>query len=132
MRGSYVKSPISAFVIVISMGLVAAVAVATAGAARDAETKRRPAVVMTSEYPVVVAGRGFVGRERITLRVVTGSGAYAKALRATVAGTFRATFADADAQCYPYTVTAVGRAGSRAVQTRRFNIPPPCGIDPQP
>ena len=130
--GSNVKSSISRLLVAISVGLVTAFAVGSAVAAPDAETKRRPAVAMTSESPVVVAGRGFVGRERISLRVVIGNRAYSRALRATVAGTFRATFAEADAQCHPYTVTAVGRAGTRATQTRRFNIPPPCGIDPQP
>jgi hypothetical protein len=117
---------------VISIGSAAVSAAGPTMAAPELEAERRTAVVMTNESPVVVAGRGFAARERIALSVRIGARAYMKALRATAAGTFRATFAQADAQCHPYTVTAVGRAGSRAVQTRRFNIPPPCGIDPQP
>jgi hypothetical protein len=129
--GSTVKSRISRVVCLISVASLAVAAAGLASAAPERETKRHPAVVVTNENPVVVAGRGFAARERVALSVRIGSRAYAKALRATPAGTFRATFAQADAQCQPYTVTAVGRSGSRAVQTRRFNIPPPCGIDPQ-
>ena len=89
-------------------------------------------MALTSETPVVIAGRGFRGRERISLRLVLGTQRFAKAFRATRSGTFRATFVQADASCSPFTLIAVGRAGSRATQTRRFNIPPPCGIAPQP
>jgi hypothetical protein len=115
---------------VISLALAGILAVG-ALAAPAAETKRRPAVVVTSEDPVVVAGRGFVPRERVVLRVLVGSHAYSKQLRATALGTFRATFAEADAECHPFSVTALGGAGSRATQVRRITIPPPCGIDPQ-
>lgn len=130
--GSNVKSPISRFLVAISVGVATPVVAAGAIAAPVSEEKRRPAVAVTRESPVVVAGRGFAARERVALRAVVGSRAFSTSLRATSAGTFRATFAEADANCHPYTITAVGRSGSRASQTRRFNIPPPCGMDPQP
>jgi hypothetical protein len=130
--GSTVKSRISRVVFLIAVGLVPVAVSGAAVAAPATETKRRPAVVVTNEDPVVVAGRGFLGRERISLRVAIGSRVFSRNLRATSAGTFRATFAEADAQCHPFSVTAVGRSGSRATQTRRFNIPPPCGMDPTP
>jgi hypothetical protein len=129
--GLIVKSWISRILFVISLGLLAIVL--TAGAAASAsESTRRPVVTVTREAPVVVTGRGFAAGERIALRVVVERRAYSKTLRATSAGTFRATFAEADAKCHPYTVTAVGRSGSRASQRRSFSIPPPCGIAPQP
>jgi hypothetical protein len=130
--GSNVKSWISRLLFAIS---VAALSVGVAGsalAASDIETKRRPVVVVTREAPFVVSGRSFRARERVALRAVIGSRVYTRNLRATATGTFRATFEAADAACHPYTVTARGDAGSRAAQTRRFDIPPPCGMEPQP
>jgi hypothetical protein len=114
------------------LALVAAAAVATTTALAASEAKRRPHVAVTKQDPVVVAGRYFAARERISVRLTVNGLPYAKRLRATRAGTFRATFAEADAQCQPFTVSARGATGSRATQTRTFNIPPPCGIAPQP
>jgi hypothetical protein len=130
--GSNVKSLISRILVAISVVLLAIVLTAGAVAASPGESTRRPVVTMTREAPVVIAGRGFAARERIALRAVVGRRAYSKSVLATSAGAFRATFAEADAKCHPYTVTAVGRSGSRATQTRRFNIPPPCGMELQP
>jgi hypothetical protein len=128
VMGLNVKSPISWILVALSAGALAAGALA----APQSESTRRPVVTMTREAPIVVAGRGFVAGERIALRAVVGRRVYSRSLRATSAGAFRATFAAADAKCRPYTVTAVGRSGTRASETRRFNIPPPCGMDPQP
>jgi hypothetical protein len=107
--------------------------VAAAGSAAGAtDARRQPSVAVTKEDPVVVAGRGFVARERVALRVVIGSRAFRRTVRATAIGSFRAAFAEADAQCHAYSVVARGGEGSRATQTRSFSIPPPCGIDSQP
>jgi hypothetical protein len=115
------------------ISLLASSAVVVAGSAGGAtEARRHPSVAVTKEDPVVVAGRGFVARERVAVRVVIGRRAFTRTVRATATGTFRATFAEADAQCHPYSVAARGGEGSRATQTRSFTIPPPCGIDPQP
>lgn len=132
VMGSNVKSRISRFLVAISAVALGLAVAGTAFAASDIETKRRPAVVVTREAPVVVAGRGFLRGERVALKVVIGSRAFKRTLRATTAGTFRATIAEADAKCHPYTVTAVGAQGTRAMQTRSFNIPPPCGMEEQP
>jgi hypothetical protein len=129
--GLIVKSPISRLLFAISATALAAVVVG-GGTARATDAKRPPSVAVTKEQPVVVAGRGFLARERIALRVVIDSRTFSRTLRATSTGTFRATFEQADAKCHPYTVTARGGSGSRASQTRSFNIPPPCGIASQP
>lgn len=130
MRGEYVKSPISRIRVAISASVLAVAVAGSAAAATDA--KRHPFVAVANEAPVVITGRGFAARERIRLRLAIGSRVFAKGVRATAAGTFRAAFSETDAQCQPYSITAVGGFGSRATQTRRFNIPPPCGVEPQP
>jgi hypothetical protein len=110
----------------------AAFAVSAAGLATPAsETKRRPVVTLLNDRPVAVAGRGFARGERVTLRTAVNGRQFAKTVRATVAGRFTATFAEADAACQPFAVSAVGRLGSRAT-FRRIQIPPPCGIPIQP
>lgn len=111
---------------------MAAALVLAASAAAGPERKSRPSVALVKESPVVVSGRGFARLERVVLRVSVAGRAYRRTLRATAAGTFRATFESADADCKPFTVTAAGGTGSRAMQTRRFTVPPPCGIAPQP
>jgi hypothetical protein len=128
--GSIVKSPISRVLFAISLLALTVIAAGSAAGATDA--RRHPSVAVTKEDPVIVAGRGFVARERVALRVVIGGRAFGRTVRATPTGSFRATFAEADAQCNPYSVVARGGEGSRATQTRSFSIPPPCGIDPQP
>lgn len=115
-----------------SLAVALVLAAGAASAAGGDVAKRKPVVSVTNEAPVVVTGRGFAIRERIVLRVSFGGHLLTRRLRATRLGTFRTAFADTDASCYPFTVTAVGGAGSRATQTRRFRIPPPCGIAPQP
>ena len=131
MPGRIVKLGISPF-LCVTLLVVALVVAAPAPASTDRETKRLPSVAVTSEAPIVVVGRGFRSRERISLRLTVGNETFSRVLRATAAGRFRAAFAQVDASCYPFSVVAVGRAGSRATQTRRFTIPPPCGIAPQP
>jgi hypothetical protein len=130
--GSIVKSHISRFLVAISAVALGVAVAGTALGASDIQTKRRPAVVMTREAPVVVSGRGFQRGERVALKVAIGSRAYKRTVRAGTTGTFRATLAEADAKCHPYTITAVGARGTRATQTRTFNIPPPCGMEEQP
>jgi hypothetical protein len=128
--GCIVKSSISRVLFAIS--LFALTAVAAGSAIGATEARRHPSVAVTREDPVIVAGRSFAARERVALRVVIGSRAFTRTVRATAIGSFRATFAEADAECHPYSVTARGGEGSRATQTRSFSIPPPCGIATQP
>ena len=106
--------------------LAVATLVASAVATPSTETKRRPVVALLNDAPVSVAGRGFARGERVTVRTAVSGRAFAKTVRATRAGRFTATFTEANAACQPFTVSAVGRLGSRAT-FRRIEIPPPCG-----
>jgi hypothetical protein len=112
---------------VLALLAVSAAAVATPAS----ETKRRPVLSLLDDGPVSVAGRGFARGERVTVRTAVSGRTFAQTVRATRAGRFTATFTEADAACQPFTVTAVGRAGSRAT-FRRIEIPPPCGPPIQP
>ena len=123
----------------ISRGLLIVLAVLAAlGAGAGAGTagvdaKRKPVVVLLSDSPVALRGRGFAARERLTVRVTIANRIYTKRLRATALGTFTARFTEAAAtECDPLGVSVTGAAGSRAVLTRKIQIPPACGIAPQP
>jgi hypothetical protein len=120
-------SILGTFVAVSAALAVSAAAPATPGS----ETKRRPVVTLLSDSPVAVVGRGFARRERVTLRTAVNGRQFTKTVRATLAGRFTATFSEANAECRPFSVSAVGRLGSRAT-FRRIEIPPPCGPPIQP
>ena len=116
--------------VVASLVVVGIAAAATGG---DTDVKRKPKIELVDDAPLVVYGSGFAARERVTVKVMVGGDTYAKRLRATLAGTFTARIVDAPvANCEPLSIVAVGAAGSRATLTRKFQIPPPCGISPQP
>ena len=123
----------------ISRGLlVALAALAALGAGVGAgtagvETKRKPVVVLVSDGPVALRGRGFAARERLTVRVSVANRVYTMRVRATALGTFTARFTEAAAnECEPLAVSVTGTAGSRAALTRKIQIPPACGVAPQP
>jgi hypothetical protein len=92
-----------------------------------ASAKGRAKLVLVDASPVVVAGRGFAPAERVTLRTTLEGRRIAKRVTANRTGRFIVRFAATSAECDPFTVSAVGRAGSRAT-LRRIQIPPPCGI----
>jgi hypothetical protein len=96
--------------------------------------KRHPRISIVDQSPVLVVGRGFAARERVTLRAVQGDRQMTKRVRATAAGSFRANLGDIDdSSCSAVvSVTVVGGAGSRATAARHVAIPPPCGIVIQP
>jgi hypothetical protein len=119
VKFSILGSVVAVFAVISALSVAAATAPAS-------ETKRRPVVALLDDRPVAVAGRGFARGERVTLRTAVGGRQFAKTVRATQAGRFTATFAEADAACQPFSVSAVGRLGSRAT-FRRIEIPPPCG-----
>jgi hypothetical protein len=112
-----VKFPIS-----IGLLLLLAASLTSAGSAR-AKAK----LVLVDTQPVVVAGRGFAPAERVTLRTALNGRQITKRVTASRIGRFTVRLAATDAECYPFTVSAVGGEGSRAM-LRRINIPPPCGI----
>ena len=115
-------SILGTFTAVLAVAALAASAVATPAS----ETKRRAVVTLLNDRPVSVAGRGFARGERVTLRTAVNGTRFTKTVRASVAGRFTATFAEASAACQPFAVSAVGSLGSRAT-FRRIEIPPPCG-----
>jgi hypothetical protein len=115
--------------ILISLGFAALLAAALSTSAVSAE--RKASVVLLDESPIAVFGRGFVPRERVTVRVVIGKRNLTARVRASTAGRFTVRFQESLPDCSPFSVTATGGAGSRAM-LRKINIPPPCGMDPQP
>jgi hypothetical protein len=96
--------------------------------------KRHPRISIVDQSPVVVVGRGFAARERVTVRAIHGQARLTKTVRATAAGSFRASLGDIDdSTCSPVlSVAVVGAAGSRATAAQHIAIPPPCGIVIQP
>jgi hypothetical protein len=114
--GRAVKFPIS-----LGLLLLLATVVSSGGSA-----KAKPTIKLVDESPVVVAGRGFVRSERVTLRTALNGRRITKVVTANRNGRFVARLAVTGDECNPFTVSAVGRAGSRAM-LKRINIPPPCG-----
>jgi hypothetical protein len=111
-----VKFPIS-----LGLLLLLATALSSAGSA-----KAKPTIVLVDASPVVVAGRGFVRAERVTLRAAVNGRHITRRVVANRVGRFTVSLAATNAACNPFTISAVGRAGSRAM-LRRINIPAPCG-----
>jgi hypothetical protein len=106
--------------------LAGAIAISPAAAA-----SKHPAVRVVDGSPVRVAGTGFGGGERVTVKLsVSGSGVVSKVVRATMAGRFSAVFAQRTlSDCVTYSVVATGWRGSRA-SVKRIQPPAPCGYVP--
>jgi hypothetical protein len=113
-----VKLSISTF---LALLLGAALVISAAG------STRRGTLAVVARNPVVVTGRGFLPRERVTLRTSLGGHVYRKTVVASRIGRFTTRFADANAECSPFAVSATGARGTRAT-TRKIAIPPPCGM----
>ena len=114
---------------VVLNGLLFLALVVSAASASPAA--RRPSLALVSDDPVVVSGRGFVSRERVTLRATVGGREFSKRVLASRFGRFTTEVADADATCSPFVITARGRTGTTAT-LKRINIPSPCGVVIQP
>lgn len=113
------------------LGAMALVVVAVALA--TASSTKKPTLTLRDQTPVVVGGSGFAARERVRVKVQVSAGRFAKSVTAGRRGRFTARFAGVTATCGPVHVSAVGQGGSRAgLVLRGREIPPPCGIDPQP
>ena len=122
MRDAF-KDPILLSVSLLPVALLAV----PAGAARAKAT-----LAVVDESPVTVIGRGFLAKERVTLRTSVAGHLHRKVVTANRLGRFTAQFDGVEAaQCSPYAVSAVGARGSRAT-TRKIAIPPACGIPIQP
>jgi hypothetical protein len=97
-------------------------------AAAPAQVERTPRLSVVSEQPLVVAGGGFVVRERVVVTALTSLGPRVARVRASAAGTFRARFAPFTQPCgRPFAVRARGSAGSVATVrlAGRPCVPPP-------
>lgn len=118
------------------LALLAALAVAFGASAALASTLQpertpsRPAISLAAESPVVVSGRRFRPRERVTVVVVVPGEREVAISRANRRGAFSARF-ETDAACGPLLVTATGRQGSKAALRLR-RVPAPCGADLAP
>ena len=115
-------SPAVKLSISIGLLLLLAASLTSAGSARP-----RAKLALVDTQPLVVAGRGFAPAERVTLRTALNGRQITKKVTASRIGRFTVRLAATNADCDPFTVSAAGRAGSRAM-LRRINIPPPCGI----
>jgi len=124
-------APIVKAISVISLAFFASLILGEATSSSPAKTKPRPAVIGVGESPVVVAGRGFARGERVTVRAAVEARRYVRVVRANAQGRFAARFETVNAECLPFQVSAVGRSGRTAAH-RRIQIPPPCGVVPQP
>lgn len=123
-----VKLSISLGIVVL---LIAALVISAFAAGTDKDGKRRAFLALVGDNPLAVSGRGFVGRERVTLRTAAQGRKLVKVVSADQSGRFRARVASADTACWPFVISAEGARGSRAV-LRRIKIPPACGVPIQP
>jgi hypothetical protein len=108
-------------------GLAVSVVAVTLGAAHapatDAETQAKLELLGTR--PVTVHGTGFRSHERVRLVLRQPSGVSRRKVRGDGAGTFSATFHTTRVgRCGTFSITAHGRAGSRATLVRR--VPAAC------
>ncbi|MBA3243637.1 MAG: hypothetical protein H0T61_00470 [Actinobacteria bacterium] len=114
------------------IALVAAVIAALAALGSSDAGVTKPALVLADRSPLTIAGRGFESGERIVVKVVGTGMERRRTIVADRLGRFTTRWAGAVLpECSPYTVSATGARGSRAM-LRRVQIPPACGIAPQP
>jgi hypothetical protein len=112
-----VKLPIS-----IALAVLLAASFSSAGSA-----KRKAKLAVVDANPVVVAGRGFTPAERVTLRTRLDRRRITKRVTASRTGRFTVSLAATNAECDSFTVSAIGREGSRAT-AGWSGVPPPCGV----
>jgi hypothetical protein len=112
---------------------------ATSGAAAD-QARAKPTLAISGGGPLTVKGSGFVPRERVTVRLTFGSDTLSRVPRAGQRGRFAVQFpvqiADlALLECSrAVMIVATGNRSGRSAtfRIRSIQIPPPCGIAPQP
>ena len=102
---------------------------ATGPAPAASPAPRRPSLAVVESNPVVVEGRGFAAREKVTLRTNIAGQEYKQVVTAEPDGHFKARMAETNAECATFRVSAAGERGSRAVTPRP--IAPPCGMQIQ-
>ena len=114
---------------------MAAAALTVANAPAATAAKIRPTLTITGTGPVTVTGVRFLPRERVTVRLSVAGQGLSRGAIASPAGRVVVRFAVdmPTPECGGLVVSAraTGARGSTAF-VRRFEIPPPCGIAPQP
>ena len=115
-----VNVSISALIIVLACFAIATTAGATA-------TRQPQISVSDTSSALLVSGRGFLPRERVTVRATQGDASTTRTVRAATTGRFSAELPETGAGCGPLLVSATGSRGSTAV-FRRSRIADPCGI----
>jgi hypothetical protein len=105
-------------VLVLALGVLAI----TIGSAGAEVSKRSARLQLTAADPVKIRGTGFLGGERVRVRVVTGSAGKSKTVSAVRAGVFVATFPTISRdRCSGLFAEAVGNGCSHA----RLKLPQP-------
>jgi hypothetical protein len=110
--------------------IVAIASVAAIAAPAQGQTARTPTLKVVDTHPLVVAGTGFVPRERVTVTALTSLGPRFVPTRATARGAFRVLVGRFTQPCgKPFAVRARGTAGSRAMVLLEALpcVPPPIG-----
>ena len=98
----------------VAVGLVLGLLLLVASA--PASSSVQPRLVLVSDRPVVVAGRGFHAYEKIRLLVTPGPSV--KTVRAGRLGRFRVRIGFSMPRCGGVVVQALGNRGSRAMVDR--------------
>jgi hypothetical protein len=99
---------------------------AALGAGQD-RPRPRPYVALVASRPVVVAGVGFRGRDRVKVEVRRVGGRVRRSVTTTSRGRFSLTFNTVRVhRCDALTIVAVGSAGRHAEMHRR--AAPACGL----
>lgn len=89
----------------------------------------RPAILVTSTRPVVIAGARFEPAERVVVRIVTAGTARTKTVTANGEGAFRARFLLSAASKCKVFASATGSRGSKALWKPTAQA---CAIDLDP
>jgi hypothetical protein len=104
-------------------GLCAFGVVGVASAAAQLPAPKPASLQLMDTTPVVVRGRGFEARERVSIVVHVGGDVESKVRMTTGAGGFRVSFGESLGSCERLSVRAWGSRGSRArLLTPRFQI----------
>lgn len=92
----------------------------------SAEATRQAALRLADREPLLLKGSRFFSGERVRVVVTVDGRRHARRIRASRAGTFTATFAEAHLdRCAGFLATAVGERGSRAALKQPQPLCPP-------
>jgi hypothetical protein len=121
----------------IALATSLVVSIATTGSAAT-QTKSKATVTLAGTAPVTVTGWGFAPRERVSVRLSFANDVFSRVARTSAKGRFALQFPGAaptlDECTQSVFVFATGNRSGRSAtfRVRSIQIPPPCGIAPQP